>query len=75
MSASQATPEDKKLEISEHIAEQSRLLGMMPSDPTITMQESLMQSEISISDWLSAIRLRFLKLSTSISKEIGISIQ
>jgi hypothetical protein len=75
MSASQATPEDKQLEISEHIAELSRLLGMVPSDPTIAMQEALMQSEIGISDWLRAIRLRFLKLSTLISKEIGISIQ
>jgi hypothetical protein len=75
MSASQGTSEEKKVEVSGHIAELSRLLGMMPSDPTMTMQGPLMQSEAGISDWLSAIRMRFLKLSTFIGNELKISMQ
>ena len=75
MNSSQGTPEEKKIEISAHIAELSRLLGMMPSDPAMTMQGPLMQSEIDISDWLSAVRIRFLKLSTFIGKEMRISMQ
>ena len=75
MSALQGTPEEKKIEISAQIAELSRLLGMRPSDTTITMQESLMQSEMGISDWLSAIRIHFHKLSTFIGKKMRISMQ
>jgi len=53
----------------------SRLLGMIPSDGTIEIQEPLTQNKIALSDWLSATRDSFLKLSLLISKEMDMQMQ
>jgi hypothetical protein len=57
------------------IAELSRLLGMIPSDDTIEIHEPLTQNKMVLSDWLSAARDSFLKLSLLISKELDIQLQ
>ena len=64
----------QKTEIMKQIAELARLLGMIPSDDTITMQEPLTQDKMVISDWLSVTRDSFLKLSLLISRELDIQV-
>ena len=75
MSPPQEKFEDQKTKIITQIAELSRLLGMIPSDDTIKIQEPLTQNEMVLSDWLSAARDSFLKLSLLISKELDIQLQ
>ena len=75
MNTSQKKIEDQKAKIIKQIAELSRLLGMIPSDDTIIIHEPLTQNKILISDWLSATRDSFLKLSVLISKELDIQLQ
>ena len=75
MNTSQKKIEDQKAKIIKQIAELSRLLGMIPSDDKIIIHEPLTQNKILISDWLSATRDSFLKLSVLISKELDIQLQ
>jgi hypothetical protein len=65
----------QKTKITEQIAELSRLLGMIPSDDTIKIHEPVTQNKMVLSDWLSATRDSFLKLSLLISKELDIQLQ
>ena len=67
--------EGRKTKIITQIAELSRLLGMIPSDDTIKIHEPLTQKKMILSDWLSATRDSFLKLSLLISKELDIQLQ
>jgi len=75
MNHSKENFEGQKTKIITQIAELSRLLGMIPSDETIKIHESLTQNEMVLSDWLSATRDSFLKLSLLISKELDIQLQ
>ena len=75
MKQPQKKSEDQKTKIMTQIAELSSLLGMIPSDDAITIHEPLTQNEMVLSDWLSATRDSFLKLSLLISKELDIQLQ
>ena len=63
-----------KTKIVIQIAELSRLLGMIPSDDTIKIHEPLTQNKMILSDWFSATRNSFLKLSLLISKELDVQL-
>ena len=67
--------ENQKTKIITQIAELSRLLGMIPVDDTIKIHEPLTQNKMILSDWLSATRDSFLKLSLLISRELNIPVQ
>ena len=67
--------EGQKTKIIKQIEALSRLLGMIPSDDTIIIHEPLTQNEMVLSDWLSAARDSFLKLSLLIGKELDIQLQ
>lgn len=67
--------EGRKIKIITQIAELSRLLGMIPSDDTIKINEPLTQNKMVLSDWLNATRDSFQKLSLLISKELDIQLQ
>ena len=75
MNQSQEISEDQKTIIVTQIAELSRLLGMMPSDETITLHEPLTQNKMVLSDWLNTTRHSFLKLSLLISRELDVQLQ
>ena len=75
MNQPQERREDQKTKITAQIEELSRLLGMIPSDDTITIHEPLTQNKMVLSDWLSATRNSFLKLSLLIGKELDIQLQ
>ena len=67
MSARQENFEDQKIKIISQTAELSRLLGMIPSDGTINIQEPMNQNSMVLSDWFSDTRDSFLRLSLLIS--------
>ena len=75
MNQPQEKSEDQKTKIITQIAELSRLLGMIPADDTIKINESLTQNKMILSDWLNATRNSFLKLSLLVSKELDIQLQ
>jgi hypothetical protein len=75
MNKPQEESEGQKTKITKQIAELSRLLAMIPSDDTIKIHEPLTQNKMVLSDWLSATRDSFLKLSLLISKELDIQLQ
>jgi len=67
--------EEQKTRIMEQTAELSRLLGMVPTDDTIDVQDPLTHDSMALSDWLSVTRESFLKLSLLISKALDIQLQ
>jgi hypothetical protein len=75
MSARQENFEDQKIKIISQTAELSRLLGMIPSDGTINIQEPMTQNSMVLSDWFSDTRDSFLRLSLLISKALDIQLQ
>ena len=64
-----------KTKIVEQIAELSRLLGMIPSDDTIAINEPVTQHSMQLSKWLSDTRNSFLKLSILIGKALDLNLQ
>ncbi len=75
MSEPQEKVEDQKIKIIAQTAELSRLLGMIPSDGNIDVHEPTTHSSMVLSNWLSATRDSFLKLSVLISKALDIQLQ
>ena len=75
MSEPQEDFEDQKIKIIAQIAELSRLLGMIPSDDTIDVHEPMTHNSMVLSNWLSATRDSFLRLSLLISKALDIQLQ
>ena len=53
MSAPQEKFEDQKIKIIAQTAELSKLLGMIPSDGTIDVQEPMTHNSMALSNWLS----------------------
>jgi len=75
MSERQENSEVQKIKIIAQIAELSRLLGMIPSDGTIDVHEPMTDNSMVLSNWLSATRDSFLRLSLLISKALDIQLQ
>jgi len=75
MSGDRERVEDQKTRIMAQIAELSRLLGMIPSDGTIDIQEPMTQNSMPLADWLNVTRDSFLGLSVSIGKALDIQLQ
>ena len=75
MSEPQDNFEDQKIKIIEQTADLSRLLGMIPSDGTIDVHEPMTHNSMVLSNWLSATRDSFLRLSLLISKALDIQLQ
>ena len=59
-------PKDMRKEIMEQIADLSKLLGMIPSDDTITVNDPATHSSMELSKWFGDARSSFMKLSTLI---------
>ena len=64
-----------KTKIIAQIADLSKLLGMIPSDDTITVNEPVTHNSIELSKWFSDARNSFLKLSTLIGKALDLNLQ
>ena len=68
-------PENIRTEIMEKIADLSKLLGMIPSDETITVNDPGTHNSMELSEWFRDARNSFLKLSTLIGKALDLNLQ
>ena len=64
-----------KTKIVEQIADLSRLLGMIPSDDTIAVNEPVTHNSMQLSKWFSETRNSFLKLSLLLNKSLDLNLQ
>jgi len=64
-----------KIEIIAQIADLSKLLGMIPSDDTVTVNEPVTQKSMELSKWFDNARKSFLKLSILLYKTLDLNIQ
>ena len=64
-----------KSKIVEQIADLAGLIGMIPSDGTVTVNEPVTQKSMELSKWFSETRNSFLKLSTLIGNALDLNLQ
>jgi hypothetical protein len=64
-----------KTKIITHIADLSKLLGMIPSDDTVTINEPVTQKSMKLSKWFEDTRKSFLKLSVLLDKTLDLNLQ
>ncbi|MFC1824407.1 hypothetical protein ACFL9T_16990 [Thermodesulfobacteriota bacterium] len=64
-----------KTKIVEQIADLSRLLGMIPSDDTIAVNEPVTHKSMELSKWFSETRNSFLRLSIQLDKALDLNLQ
>ena len=64
-----------KTKIIEQIADLSRLLGMIPSDDTIAVNEPVTHNSMELSKWFSKTRDSFLKLSILLDIALDLNLQ
>jgi len=75
MNKPQEKVEDQRIKIMAQTTELSRLLGMIPSDGTIEVHEPMTHNSMALSNWFSATRDSFLRLSLLIGKALDIQLQ
>ncbi|MDY6845320.1 MAG: hypothetical protein SVW57_14680 [Thermodesulfobacteriota bacterium] len=63
-----------KTELIKQIADLSRLLGIIPSDDTIAVNEPVTQKSMELSEWLSETRNSFLRLSIQLDKALDLNL-
>jgi hypothetical protein len=63
-----------KTKIVEQIADLSRLLGMIPSDDTIAVNEPVTHNSMQLSKWFTETRNSFLKLSLLLNKSLDLNL-
>lgn len=68
-------PKNIRKEIIEQIADLSKLLGMIPSDDTVTVNEPVTQKSMELSKWFDDTRKSFLKLSILLDKTLDLNLQ
>ena len=64
-----------KIKIVEQIGDLSRLLGMIPSDDTIMVNEPMTHNTMQLSKWLNETRNSFSKLSILLDKALDLNLQ
>ena len=64
-----------KTKIVEQIADLSKLLGMIPSDDTISVNEPVTRNSMQLSKWFRETRDSFLKLSILLDKSLDLNLQ
>ena len=74
MNESKKNSMDKTM-IIEQIADLSRLLGMIPSDDTVIVNEPVTNNSMELSKWFSEARNSFLKLSIQLDKALDLNLQ
>ena len=63
-----------KTRIVEQIADLSRLLGMIPSDDTIAVNDPVTHNSMQLSEWFSETRESLLKLSLLLDKSLDLNL-
>jgi hypothetical protein len=64
-----------KTRIVERIADLSKLLGMIPSDDTIAVNELVTHNSMQLSEWFAETRNSFLKSSLLLSHSLNLDLQ
>jgi hypothetical protein len=64
-----------KARIIEQISDLSRLLGMIPSDDTVTVNEPVTHNSMELSKWFNETRDAFLRLSVQLDKTLDLNLQ
>ena len=65
----------EKSELMEQIAEMSKLLGMIPSDGTVKIDDPVTGNSMELSKWFEETRQSYFKLSVLVLKALDLNLQ
>ncbi len=65
----------EKSKLMEQIAEMSKLLGMIPSDGSVRIDDPVTRDSMELSEWFEEIRQSYFKLSVLVGKALDLNLQ
>jgi hypothetical protein len=66
---------EEKREILAKIGELSKLLGMIPADDAVVLNDPLLKNSMGLSEWLNDARNRFNELATLVGRALDLQLQ
>ena len=66
---------EEKTEILTKIGELSKLLGMIPADDSVVLNDPLLRNSMGLSEWLNDVRSHHLELSTLVGRALDLQLQ
>lgn len=66
---------EEKREILAKIGELAKLLGMIPADDSVVLNDPLLENSMELSEWLNDTRNRFHKLATLVGRALDLQLQ
>jgi DNA-binding transcriptional regulator GbsR (MarR family) len=64
----------EKSQIMEQIAEMSKLLGMIPSDGSVKINDPVTRVSMELSEWFETTRQSYFKLSVRVGKALELNL-
>jgi len=65
----------EKRKILAKIGELAKLLGMIPGDDSVVLNDPLLENSMGLSEWLNEARNRFNELATLVGRALDIQLQ
>ena len=65
----------EKSELMEQIAEMSKLLGMIPSDGSVRIDDPVTRDSMELSEWFETTRQSYFKLSVLVGRALDLNLQ
>jgi hypothetical protein len=66
---------EEKREILAKIGELAKLLGMIPADDSVVLNDPLLENSMELSKWLNDARNRFNELATLVGRALDLQLQ
>ena len=66
---------EEKREILAKIGELAKLLGMIPADDSVVLNDPLLENSMELSEWINDARNRFNELATLVGRALDLQLQ
>ena len=66
---------EEKRKILSKIGELAKLLGMIPTDDSVVLNDPLLENSMGLSEWLDDARNRFNELATLVGRALDLQLQ
>jgi hypothetical protein len=66
---------EEKRKILAKIGELAKLLGMIPADDSVILNDPILENSMELSDWLNNARNRFHELATLVGRALDLQLQ
>ena len=75
MGEQESASAEEKREIIAKIGELAKLLGMIPADDSVILNDPLLENSMELSEWIDDARSRFNELATLVGRALDLQLQ